>query len=139
MQKECEQPGNFRGSVGNSIQIGHFCSASVPKELAMVPFDESKTRRLIIFNLVLHVFLSEAKPKAKVDGVLKCFCPVQVVGFGTLRSEKVQNRAARFVTGNYVFETGSMTDILGQLKWKSLKKRRKDSRLIFLYIQRSEG
>ena len=28
--------------------------------------------------------------------------------------EKVQNRAARFVTRNYVYETGSMT---GQLKW----------------------
>ena len=47
--------------------------------------------------------------------------------------EKVQNRAARFVTGNYVFETGSMTGILGQLKWESLKKRKKDSRLILLY------
>ena len=47
--------------------------------------------------------------------------------------EKVQNRAARFVTGNYVFETGSMTGILGQLKWESFKKRRKDSRLILLY------
>ena len=47
--------------------------------------------------------------------------------------EKVQNRAARFVTGNYVFETGSMTGILGQLRWESLKKRRKDSRLILLY------
>ena len=44
--------------------------------------------------------------------------------------ENVQNRAARFVTGNYVFETGSMTGILGQLKWESLKKRRKDSRLL---------
>ena len=31
--------------------------------------------------------------------------------------EKVQNRAARFVTRNYVYETGSMTGILGQLKW----------------------
>ena len=47
--------------------------------------------------------------------------------------EKVQNRAARFVTGNYVFETGSMTGILGQLKWESLKKRRKNCRLILLY------
>ena len=47
--------------------------------------------------------------------------------------EKVQNHAARFVTGNYVFETGSMTDSLGQLKWESLKKKRKDSRLILLY------
>ena len=47
--------------------------------------------------------------------------------------EKVQNRAARFVTRNYVNETGSMTGILGQLKWESLKKRRKDNRLILLY------
>ena len=38
-----------------------------------------------------------------------------------------------FVTRNYVFETGSMTGILGQLKWESLKKRRKDNRLILLY------
>ena len=37
--------------------------------------------------------------------------------------EKVQNQAARFVTGNYNFETGSMTKILEQLKWESLKQR----------------
>ena len=36
--------------------------------------------------------------------------------------EKVQKRAARFVTGNYIYETGSMTCILEQLKWESLKK-----------------
>ena len=47
--------------------------------------------------------------------------------------EKVQNRAARFVTGNYNFETGSMIGILEHLKWESLKKRRRDSRLILLY------
>ena len=35
--------------------------------------------------------------------------------------EKVQNRAARFVTGNCNFETGSMTKILEQLKWESRK------------------
>ena len=34
--------------------------------------------------------------------------------------ESVQKRAARFVTGNYNYETGSMTGILGQLKWESL-------------------
>ena len=45
--------------------------------------------------------------------------------------------ATRFVTRNYVYETGSMTDILGQSKWESLKKRRKDNRLVFV-IQRSE-
>ena len=43
--------------------------------------------------------------------------------------EKAKNRAARFVTRNYDYETG----ILGQLKWESLKKRRKDNRLILLY------
>ena len=47
--------------------------------------------------------------------------------------ENVQKRAARFVTGNYSYESGSMTGILGQLKWESLKKRRKDNRLILLY------
>ena len=47
--------------------------------------------------------------------------------------EKVQNRAVRFVTRNYVYETGSMTGFLGQLKWESLKKRRKGNRLILLY------
>ena len=47
--------------------------------------------------------------------------------------ESVQKRAARFVTGNNSYETGSMTGILGQLKWESLKKRRRDNRLILLY------
>ena len=47
--------------------------------------------------------------------------------------EKVRNRAARFVTGNYNFETGSMIGILHHLIWESLKKRRRDSRLILLY------
>ena len=47
--------------------------------------------------------------------------------------ENVQNRAARFVTGNYNFETGSMTGILEHLKWESPKKRRRDSRHILLY------
>ena len=47
--------------------------------------------------------------------------------------ERVQNRAARFVTRNYVYETGSMTGILRQLKWEPLKKRRKDNRRILLY------
>ena len=47
--------------------------------------------------------------------------------------ESVQKRAARFVTGNYNYATGSMSGILGQLKWESLKKRRKDNRFILLY------
>ena len=47
--------------------------------------------------------------------------------------ESVEKRAARFVTGNYNYEIGSMTGILGQLKWESLKKKRKDNRLILLY------
>ena len=45
----------------------------------------------------------------------------------------VQNGAAKFVTGNYNFETGRMTGILEHLKWESPKKRRRDSRHILLY------
>ena len=37
------------------------------------------------------------------------------------------------MTGNYSYEIGSMTGILGQLKWESLKKKRKDNRFILLY------
>ena len=33
--------------------------------------------------------------------------------------EKVQKNATKFVTGNYIYETGSMTGILEQLKWES--------------------
>ena len=55
------------------------------------------------------------------------------VGLQNYELEKDQNRAARFVTGNYNFETGSMTGILEHLKWESLKKRRRDSRLVLLY------
>ena len=47
--------------------------------------------------------------------------------------EKVQNRATRFVTRNYTREEGIMTGILEQLTWESLKKKRKDNRLILLY------
>ena len=47
--------------------------------------------------------------------------------------EKVQNQAARFVTGNYNYETGSMAGILEHLKWESIKKLRRNSRLILLY------
>ena len=49
--------------------------------------------------------------------------------------ESVQKRVAKFVTGNYSCETGSMTGILGQVKWESLKKRRKDNRLILLGLK----
>ena len=45
-------------------------------------------------------------------------------------SEKVQNRAARFVTGNNTFQEGSMTAIL---EWESLEKRKTDIRLILPY------
>ena len=47
--------------------------------------------------------------------------------------EKVQTRAARFVTGNYNFEIENVTGILEHLKWESLKKWKRDSRLILLY------
>ena len=47
--------------------------------------------------------------------------------------EKVQNRASRFVTGNYNSETRSMTSILEQLGWEFLHKRCKGSKLILLF------
>ena len=74
--------------------------------------------------------MKEAAYKGLVRPVLKYGSSVWDPHTHDLQEElkKVQNRAARFVTGNYDFETGSMTCILGQLTWESLKKRRKDSR-----------
>ena len=50
-----------------------------------------------------------------------------------MSSKKFKIEWLGFVTGNYNFETGSMTGILEHLKWESLKKQRRDSRLILLY------
>ena len=47
--------------------------------------------------------------------------------------EQVQKRSARFITGNYLYEPGSMTSIISQLQLPSLKSRRKQSRLILMY------
>ena len=50
------------------------------------------------------------------------------------RFRKVQKHAARFVILNFDHETRSTTGIIGQLKWESFKKRRKDNRLLLLYL-----
>ena len=55
------------------------------------------------------------------------------VYFFTRNLRRYRKGAVRFVTGNYIYETGSMTGILEQLKWESLKKRRRDIRIIMLY------
>ena len=44
--------------------------------------------------------------------------------------EAVQKSAARFITSNYSYEEGSMTNIMNKLKLDSLKERRKQNRLI---------
>ena len=82
--------------------------------------------------------VKEAAYKGMVRPILEYGSSVWDPYTGKLQEEveKVQNRAARFVTRNYVYETGSMTDILGQLKWESL---RKGERIIgSFFIQRSE-
>ena len=75
------------------------------------------------------------KYKGLVRPVLDCassvYDPPDVVLQEEL--ESLQKGAARFVRGNYSYETRSMTGILGQLKWESLKKKRKDNRLVLLY------
>ena len=44
--------------------------------------------------------------------------------------EAVQKSAARFITSNYSYEEGSMTNIMKQLNLEPLKERRKQNRLI---------
>ena len=40
---------------------------------------------------------------------------------------------AGFCNYNYIYETEGMTGILEQLKWESLEKKQRDSRIILLY------
>ena len=95
----------------------------------LLPNDWSKDYLVQGIPCLVHLIFTWTgpSPAVQVDLVQGIHLPLQE------ELEKVQNRAARFVTGNYIFETGSMTGILGQLKWEFLKKRRKDSRLILLY------
>ena len=44
--------------------------------------------------------------------------------------DRVQNQAARFITGNYSYDPGSMTAILQQLKLEPLQERRRQNRLV---------
>ena len=72
------------------------------------------------------------------SSILRTCSPDLAVVFGIPRVwsfkkklKKVQNGAARFVTSNYCFETGSMTGILEKIRWESLKKMERDSRVLY--------
>ena len=52
--------------------------------------------------------------------------------------KKVQNRAARFVTSNYCFETGSRTGILEKLKW-GVSQEKEERRQMDSFVQMSKG
>ena len=47
--------------------------------------------------------------------------------------EAVQRRAARFVTSNYTYEEGTVTKLLQDLNWQTLKGRREQARLTMLH------
>ena len=68
--------------------------------------------------------VKESAYKGLMRPVLECGSSVWDPSSILLQEEldKVQKKAARFVKGNYIYETGSMTGILEQLKWESLKK-----------------
>ena len=79
--------------------------------------------------------MKEAAYKGMVHPILEYGSSVRDPHYDGLNDEleKVQKRAAWFVTRNYTFEEGSMTGILAELKLETLQKKRKDNRLILLY------
>ena len=77
--------------------------------------------------------VKETAYKGLMRPILEYASPVWDPHGIVVQEEKVQNRAARLVTGNYNFETGSMTSILEQLGWESLRKRCEGSKHILLF------
>ena len=47
--------------------------------------------------------------------------------------EAVQRRAAQFVTSNYTYKEGTVTKLLQELNWQTLKERQEQARLTMLY------
>ena len=52
--------------------------------------------------------------------------------------EKIQKRAARFVTGNYTMKTGNTKQNMEKLKWETLEERRAKSKLSMFYKAREK-
>ena len=106
----------------------HMSATSAQRQIGPLAFLD------VIYQHV-HRMLKESAYKGLVRPVLEYGSSVWNPSGILLQEEleKVMKMAARFVTGNYVYETGSMTGILEQLKWESLKKGRRDSRIIMLY------
>ena len=59
-----------------------------------------------------------------------CFFPTKWTQKNSCPLSETVKLVSLHISGNYIYETGSMTGILEQLQWESLKKRMKDSRLM---------
>ena len=129
------------GTVLENVDIKYF-SGTISKDLkwnihvSKVCTKANRTLGFFRRNLSsCHQYVKQAAYKGLVRPILEYASPVWDPHGIVVQEEleKVQNRAAMFVTGNYNFETGSMTGIIEPLGWESLHKRRKSGKLIFLF------
>ena len=132
----------LEGSVLDNVKKIRYRSNTITNDLKLNTHISNictKANRILSF---LRHNLAACPQDVKESAYKGLVCPVLEYGSSVLdpqsillqdELEKVKKRAATFVTGNYTYESGSMTGVLEQLKWESLKKRRKDSRIIMLY------
>ena len=132
---------NLEGTVLDNIENIKYLGVTITNDLKWnthVSNMCTKANRTLGFlrrNLsACPLYVKESAYKGLVHPVLEYSSSVWDPSSTLLQEEleKVQKSAAGIVTGNYIYETGSMTCILEQLKWESLKKRRRDSRIIML-------
>ena len=125
----------FEGTVLEIVESIKYLGVTITNELKWNTHISNVigSLRRILFSCPKDV--KEAAYKSMVRQILEYRSSVWDPHYDGLNEEleKVQKRAARFVTRNYTFGEGSMTDILAELKWETLQKRRKDNRLILLY------
>ncbi|MEL7079500.1 MAG: reverse transcriptase family protein, partial [Cyanobacteria bacterium J06582_2] len=132
----------LKKTILNIVENTKYLGVTISKDLRWnTHINKACTKANNLLNL-LRRNLNSSDQQSKEMAYNSCIRPVLEYASSvwdphqdTLKQEveRVQKRAARFVTKNYNYNPGSMTTILNSLKWKTLEKRRETNSLILFY------
>ena len=111
----------LEGTVLENVDSIKYLGVTITSDLKWNSHIRNRTLGFLRRNLFFcPQDVKEAAYKSMVRLILEYGSTVWDPHFNGLNDEleNVQKRAARFVTRNYSYETGSMTGILEELKWE---------------------